>query len=209
MSAADTPMKAITAEFDRIMTDAALRAGRTMAAIKGGKPEVLISDNAARAAFLDPEMPGDADLTARTLRGGEASYIRALLEHQLFDANVARWRLEDNQALDRGETTILSMPSTKPYRRVSDEPVTGEEVRAAPVDPDLGGRALRAGEVAFIQGLTNRGFYDLDLAQSRIDANAALDRGEVPLIATPSPIEPPLARKRRRWPPKLKARRAR
>ena len=45
-------MDEITAEFDRMLTDAALPARGTMAAIKAGKPEVLISDSAARAAFL-------------------------------------------------------------------------------------------------------------------------------------------------------------
>ena len=105
------PINAMAAEFEQILADAALRAGRTMASIRGNVSEVLVSTAAARKAFLDPESPGDPDLTARTLRGGEVSYIKALFEHGLYDADIGGQRIVENTALDLGEAGPMSLPS--------------------------------------------------------------------------------------------------
>ena len=56
-----------------------------------------------QAALRDPY-----ELTAEALRAGENAYLEALVEAGLYDEELAQLRINDNEALDRGEPTVMS-----------------------------------------------------------------------------------------------------
>lgn len=94
-----------------VSAEASSFAGRAMASVKLGKNELLVTVAEAKAAFASPETVGDRELTARTLRAGENALVHVLAQRGFYDERFAGLRIDANTDLDRGEVSLVSVPS--------------------------------------------------------------------------------------------------